>query len=104
MKIGMRKPSVKKSIMGMTTSQVKREFMRGIDPTYGKKGVGFIKNPHKAVYNQVYNRTTFGGISGLKNSNIYIPEVDNDIFEELNNTDGLFCALIKLLYFLRILK
>ena len=26
----------------------------------GKKGVGWIKDPKKAVYNKVYNKTTFG--------------------------------------------
>lgn len=104
MKIGLRTPSLKKSIMGMTTSQVKRGMMRSIDPTYGKKGIGFIKDTNKAVYNQIYSKTTFGGISGLKNNNIYIPQADENIFTELNNTDGLFCAFIKLLYFLKIIK
>ena len=29
-----------------------------IDPTYGKKGVGWFKNPKKALYNKIYNKTT----------------------------------------------
>ena len=28
-------------------------------PGYGKKGVGWLKNPKKAAYNKVYNKTTF---------------------------------------------
>ncbi len=28
-------------------------------PGYGKKGVGWIKNPKKAAYNKVYKKTTF---------------------------------------------
>lgn len=109
MKIGMRTPSLKKSIMGMTTSQIKRDFIRRIDPTYGKKGVGFIKNPNKAVYNQVYSRTTFGGISGLKrglkqSKTQYRPQVNEHIFTELNRTDGLLCDIIRLLVWLRIIR
>lgn len=60
MKFGFRKPSIKKSIKARTTSKVKRKVKSSIDPTYGKKGVGWIKNPKKAAYNKVYNKTSFG--------------------------------------------
>lgn len=60
MKIGMRKPSVKKSFKARTTSKYKRAAKRAINPTYGKKGMGLINNPKKSVYNKVYNKTTFG--------------------------------------------
>lgn len=60
MKIGFRKPSMKKSIKARTTSRVKRQIKTSIDPTYGKKGVGWIKEPKKAVYNKAYRKTTFG--------------------------------------------
>ena len=33
---------------------------RAINPLYGKKGMGFIKNPKESVNNAVYHRTTFG--------------------------------------------
>ena len=60
MKFGMRKPSIKRSIKARTTGKIKRKIKSSIDPTYGKKGVGWIKDPKKAAYNKVYNKTTFG--------------------------------------------
>lgn len=58
--MGIRKPSIKKSIKARTTGKIKRQVKSAIDPTYGKKGVGMIKDPKKAVYNKVYNKTTVG--------------------------------------------
>ncbi len=60
MKMGMRKPSIKKSISARTTGNLKRQVKKATIPGYGKKGVGWIKDPKKAVYNKVYNKTTFG--------------------------------------------
>lgn len=60
MKIGMRTPSLKKSLKARTTSKWKRQAKRALIPGYGKKGVGWIKNPKKALYNKVYHKTTFG--------------------------------------------
>ncbi|MDU1009819.1 MAG: hypothetical protein ACLTB0_00500 [Finegoldia magna] len=58
MKIGFRTPSLKKSIKARTTSKYKRQLKSAIDPTYGKKGIGWFKNPKKALYNKIYNKTT----------------------------------------------
>ena len=58
MKIGFRTPSLKKSFKARTTSKYKRKLKSAIDPTYGKKGVGWFKNPKKALYNKIYNKTT----------------------------------------------
>ena len=58
MKIGFRTPSLKKSFKARTTSKYKRQLKSAIDPTYGKKGVGWFKNPKKALYNKIYNNTT----------------------------------------------
>jgi len=60
MKIGMRKPSIKKMFKARTTSKLKRKVKSIVNPFYGKKGVGFIKNPMKSAKNAVYHRTTFG--------------------------------------------
>lgn len=60
MKIGMRKPSLKKSIKARTTGKLKREIKKSIIPGYGKKGSGWIKDPKKAAYNKIYNKTSFG--------------------------------------------
>lgn len=58
MKFGVRKPSVKKSIKARTTGKAKRAVKRSINPTYGKKGMGWVNNPKKTAYNKVYNKTT----------------------------------------------
>ncbi len=60
MKMGFRTPSVKKSITARTTGRIKRSAKKAVNPLYGKKGVGYIKNPTKAVKNSVYHKTTFG--------------------------------------------
>ncbi len=59
MKFGMRRPSLKKSIKARTTGRAKRAVKRSIDPFYGKKGVGLIKDPKRSIKNRVYKRTTF---------------------------------------------
>lgn len=59
MKIGMRKPSINKSISARTTGKAKRAVKKAVIPGYGKKGSGWIKDPKKAAYNKVYKKTTF---------------------------------------------
>lgn len=59
MKFGMRKPSLKKSFKARTTGRAKRAVKKAINPTYGKKGVGFAKNPSRSVKNKVYKKTSF---------------------------------------------
>ena len=71
MKVGVRTPSIKKSISARTTGKVKRKFKRMTNPFYGKKGMGWIRNPKKAAYNKVYKKTTisakslFSGLAAL---------------------------------------
>lgn len=60
MKIGVRKPSIKRSIKARTTGKLKRKVKSSINPLYGKKGMGLVNDPKKAVYNKVYNKTTIG--------------------------------------------
>lgn len=64
----MRTPSLKKGLKARTTSKWKRQAKKAIIPGYGKKGVGWIKNPKKAMYNKVYHKTTFGLSDLLKPS------------------------------------
>lgn len=59
MKVGARTPSVKKSVSARTKGKVTRTVKGSVNPLYGKKGMGYINNPKKAVYNKVYNKTTF---------------------------------------------
>lgn len=68
MKMGIRTPNFKKSLKARTVGKYKRAAKRAINPTYGKKGSGFIKNPKKAVYNQVYRKTTIDGLTPVKKS------------------------------------
>ncbi len=60
MKIGYRKPSLKRSIKARTTGKIKRKVKKAVNPFYGKKGMGYIKNPKRAVKNKIYHKTTFG--------------------------------------------
>lgn len=59
MKFGMRKPSIKRSIKARTTGKAKRAIKKKVIPGYGKKGMGWLKNPKKAAYNKVYKKTSF---------------------------------------------
>lgn len=56
MKFGMRKPSLTKSIKARTTGKLKRKIKSSINPLYGKKGMGLITNPRKAIYNKIYKK------------------------------------------------
>ena len=60
MKMGVRKPSLKKSFKARTTGKMKRKLKKSINPLYGKKGMGWVNNSKKAMYNKVYNKTTIG--------------------------------------------
>lgn len=60
MKIGIRKPSLKKSIKAKTTGKLKRSMKKAVNPLYGKKGTGLVTDPKKSVSNKIYNKTTVG--------------------------------------------
>ena len=68
-KLGPRKPSIKKSISAKTTGKAKRKIKSSINPIYGKKGTGYITNPKKATYNKIYNKTTYDSLSSIKKTN-----------------------------------
>lgn len=59
MKFGMRTPSFKKSLKARTTGKAKRTLKKALIPGYGKKGTSLFKDPKKALYNKVYNKTSF---------------------------------------------
>lgn len=65
MRIGVRMPNIKKSFKARTTSSLKRKINKSINPLYGKKGMGLVKNPKKSIYNKVYHKTTFSIFKGL---------------------------------------
>ena len=55
----IRTPSLKKSIKARTTGRVKRKIKSTYNPLYGKKGIDYITQPKKAIYNKVYHKTSF---------------------------------------------
>ena len=54
MKIGIRTPSIKKSISSRTIGKFKRSIKKSTNPLYGKKGIGFITNPKRSIKNKIY--------------------------------------------------
>ncbi len=58
-RIGMRKISPIKSIKNRTTGKIKRTIGKTLNPLYGMKGIGFLKNPKKSIKNIIYHKTTF---------------------------------------------
>ncbi len=93
MKFGIRKPNIKKSIKARTTGRIKRSAKKAINPLYGKKGIGFVSNPKKAVYNKIYHKTSISAFDVFKKSNNLL----YNIFIAL----PLFCVLgiYQLLYY-----
>lgn len=66
MKIGFRKPSLKKSFKARTTGRVKRTVKSAINPLYGKKGVGLAFHPKRSIKNRIYKRTTIDPLKKLR--------------------------------------
>jgi len=67
MKFGIHKPSIRKSISAKTS--VKR-YVRHNLGIKAPKGTGYITNPKKALYNDIYEKTTISlndnkGSSGI---------------------------------------
>lgn len=67
MKIGVRTPNLKKSLKARTTGRINRTLKKSVNPLYGKKGMGYIKNPEKAIYNKAYHKVTVDPLKPLKN-------------------------------------
>ncbi|RAZ72436.1 hypothetical protein [Mesorhizobium atlanticum] len=63
MKFGIRKPSIKRSLAARTS--VKRMVKQQLG-LKAPRGMGWITNPKRAVYNRVYDRTTVSFWSILK--------------------------------------
>lgn len=63
MKIGLRKPSLKKSVS--TRTSIKRQVIHRAGLKM-PRGYGWVRNPKKYVYNKVYNKTGFSIFDVLK--------------------------------------
>lgn len=66
MKLGVRKPSLKRSFKARTTGRLKRSVKKAVNPLYGKKGMGYAKSPTRSVKNKVYHKSTVSLWSLLK--------------------------------------
>ena len=56
-KIGFRKPSLRRSISARTKGRATRAIKRAIIPNYGKRGMGWV-HPKRKIYNTIYHTTT----------------------------------------------
>lgn len=92
MKVGLRRPSFRKSLSARTSGRLNRKIKKAFIPYYGKKGTGKYKNPRKAIYNWGYNKSTFSifdltkGNKRAKQRKQYIPTKnyeDMDIIEKI---------------------
>lgn len=94
MKFGVRKPSFKKSIKARTTGRINRAVKRSVNPLYGKKGVGFVKDPSRSIKNAVYQRTTFSvfghGGSSKKAASFSGPSIDLGYTHQKRNRASIF--------------
>lgn len=113
----MRKPSLKRSISARTTGRLKREVKRSYNPLYGRKGMGWINNPSKAMYNKVYHQTTFSAKDVInnattthKNNTVNNPASEHkegggikDIFKAIYYILVILWNLIKIVFFAAII-
>lgn len=86
MKLGMRTPSLKKKLSSKTSAKRIIRHNMGIK---APKGTGIIRDPKKAIYNKVYNKTTFSAFgSSSENSKTKYSQEDyeyNDNFIQPND-------------------
>ena len=86
MKFGIRTPNLKKSIKAQTAGRLKRTVKKSINPLYGKKGMGFINNPKKAIYNKIYNKTTIG-VNDIIKGGLKMDNNSNNVKNDISNTE-----------------
>ncbi|NJP39658.1 3'-5' exonuclease [Oscillospiraceae bacterium HV4-5-C5C] len=68
MKVGLRKPNYKSSLKARTSGRIKRDVNRAVKPLYGKKGLGYIKDPERTIKNRIYQETTVRTPWGISHS------------------------------------
>lgn len=100
MRIGMRKPSVKKAFMARTKGYGTRIIKRAIIPWYGKRGMGWV-HPMRAIYNRIYYRLTFS-IFDLFKSNTPKPRRRRTVAHTGRTHQGAFDGCLEFLILLLI--
>lgn len=68
MKVGMRTPSLTKSVKARTTGRVKRAAKKAVNPVYGMKGKDYLTDPERAVKNKIYHTVTVDPLKPVKTS------------------------------------
>ena len=68
MKIGMRTPSPTRSLKAKTAGRAKRAAKKAVNPFYGHKGMGYLKDPERAVKNHIYHKITVDPLENMKNA------------------------------------
>lgn len=58
MRFRFRTPFSRKSIAARTKGRATRAVKKAVVPGYGRKGMGWAKNPEKAAKTAVHHRTT----------------------------------------------
>ena len=105
MKVGIRTPSIKKSVSARTTGKFNRAVKSSINPLYGKKGMGWINDPKRAAYNKIYNKTTVSAkelIEDNSNNNgtqVSFIEVIGGIFSFIGNLIMLLVSLAQVIFY-----
>lgn len=87
MKVGFRTPNLKKRLKARTTGKIKRKMKKAINPFYGKKGMGFIKNPVKSIKSSIYHKTTIDSIGMVKKTNKQFYNSLNDLHNSKKDYD-----------------
>jgi len=65
MKIGIRTPSLKKSISARTKGRWMRATKRLLNPFYGRRGMGIL-HPKRAIKSKIYKKTTIDPLKKLR--------------------------------------
>lgn len=66
MKIGIREVNLKNRFRSRTTAKWKRQIKSSINPLYGKKGMGWKRDPKRALYNKIYHKVTISAEDAIK--------------------------------------
>ena len=102
MKVGIRKPSIKKSLSSRTTGRVNRSLKRSVNPMYRKKNINYITNPSRAIKNNLYHKTTVSAKDILDaGTNDHVAPGTNNINTSTSSKTGFLdfiVALCNLIY------
>ena len=77
-----RKPNFTTRIKARTTGRAKRAIKSSVNPFYGKKGMGYLKNPSKAYKDRWYKKTTVDSLGFMKGGSTYNDDAYYDDFHD----------------------